>query len=160
MPYELVKQRNNTFKVCKKSNLSECYSKKGLPLERAKKQRTAIILSELKRDGGAKPTLQSIPDNIFLQMAKEVALSEGYDPTLLKLAPKDDTHKLDYDGVKFGRKGYGDYIYYCYNVYLGNIEQEYASKKRENYLKRATHIKGNWKQSTTSPNSLAINILW
>lgn len=31
---------------------------------------------------------------------------------------------------------------------------------REKYLKRATSIKGNWKQNKYSPNNLSINILW
>jgi len=32
--------------------------------------------------------------------------------------------------------------------------------RRENYLKRASNIKGNWKNNLYSPNNLSINILW
>lgn len=47
MPYT-IKKVSGGYKVCKRGT-RECFSKKGLPLERAKKQRTAIILSELKK---------------------------------------------------------------------------------------------------------------
>ena len=32
--------------------------------------------------------------------------------------------------------------------------------RRENYLNRATNIKGSWKQNKFSPNNLAIHLLW
>jgi hypothetical protein len=32
--------------------------------------------------------------------------------------------------------------------------------RRESYLKRASKIKGNWKENPYSPNFLAINLLW
>ena len=48
MPYTLIKTQTNPnrFKVCLRDKPKECFSKKGLPLKRAKAQRTAIILSE------------------------------------------------------------------------------------------------------------------
>ena len=33
-------------------------------------------------------------------------------------------------------------------------------KRKDNYLKRASKIKGNWKDNKYSPNNLSINILW
>ena len=33
-------------------------------------------------------------------------------------------------------------------------------KRLNNYLSRATKIKGNWKKDKYSPNNLAINLLW
>jgi hypothetical protein len=51
MPYIIKPVGKNTFKVCKESKPSECYSNKGLTEKRAKKQRTAIILSELRKQG-------------------------------------------------------------------------------------------------------------
>ena len=33
-------------------------------------------------------------------------------------------------------------------------------KRLNNYLSRATKIKGNWKNDKYSPNNLAINLLW
>lgn len=56
MPYILkeVRQDGQTgYKVCKKQNPTRCFSNDPLPKERAVKQRTAIILSEL---GRARPT--------------------------------------------------------------------------------------------------------
>lgn len=45
MPY-IIKKVNQGFKVCKK-NTNICFSNKPLTKKVAKKQRTAIILSEL-----------------------------------------------------------------------------------------------------------------
>ena len=53
MPY-IIKKLDKGYKVCKRDEPSTCFSNKPLPLERAKRQRTAIILSELK--GGSQPT--------------------------------------------------------------------------------------------------------
>ena len=54
MPY-IIRKINSGFKVCKESDPSECFSKKGLTQKRAKKQRTAIILSELRKQGKIPP---------------------------------------------------------------------------------------------------------
>jgi hypothetical protein len=32
--------------------------------------------------------------------------------------------------------------------------------RRINYLRRATHIKGDWREDKYSPNNLSINLLW
>ena len=34
------------------------------------------------------------------------------------------------------------------------------TKRRDRYLKRATNIKGNWKDDKYSANNLSINLLW
>lgn len=34
------------------------------------------------------------------------------------------------------------------------------AKRRESYLARASHIKGDWKNNKYSPNSMSINLLW
>ncbi len=47
MPYTIIKVSSG-YKVCKRGT-NTCFSKKGLPKVRAEKQRTAIILSELKK---------------------------------------------------------------------------------------------------------------
>ena len=54
------------------------------------------------------------------------------------------TNKL----VSFGQMGYEDYTHH-------NDEQ-----RRINYLKRASNIKGNWKNDPYSPNNLAQALLW
>jgi hypothetical protein len=48
MPYK-IKKVGKGYKVCKATNPKKCFSKKPLPLMRAKKQMTAINISEHKR---------------------------------------------------------------------------------------------------------------
>lgn len=100
-----------------------------------------------------------LDEKTYLKLAKLRAQIAGYDPALLKLST-DGIHKLEYNGVKFGREGYNDFIIYMYKAYKGEITQEEALKHKKNYLSRATKIKGNWKSNKESPNNLAINILW
>jgi hypothetical protein len=50
-------------------------------------------------------------------------------------------------------------------VYFGDGKMEdhhfhQDDKRRENYLKRAKNIKGNWKTNPYSPNNLSISLLW
>jgi hypothetical protein len=103
--------------------------------------------------------LYDIDDDLYLTIAKMKAQHTGYNPELLKFSD-DGKHKLDYNGVKFGRKGYNDFIIYAIKAHNEEITKEEALKHRRNYLARATKIKGNWKDNKESPNNLAINILW
>ena len=50
--------------------------------------------------------------------------------------------------IHFGNLNFEDYTRH------GNINRRYR------YLKRATNIKGNWKDNKYSPNNLAIHLLW
>jgi hypothetical protein len=50
--------------------------------------------------------------------------------------------------VHFGQMGYEDYT------------KHQDEERRNNYLKRATKIKGDWKRDPLSPNNLAIWLLW
>jgi len=50
-------------------------------------------------------------------------------------------------------------------IHFGNINYEDFTKhknldRRNSYLKRATNLKGNWRNDIYSPNNLAINLLW
>lgn len=50
-------------------------------------------------------------------------------------------------------------------VHFGSLlHEDYTKhrdeKRRNNYLARATAIKGNWKDNPFSPNLLSINLLW
>ena len=58
-----------------------------------------------------------------------------YDPNIKKL-------------VHFGQMGYMDYTMHK------------DDKRRQNYLSRASNIKGDWKDNIYSPNNLSINLLW
>jgi hypothetical protein len=50
--------------------------------------------------------------------------------------------------VHFGAYGMEDYTKHKNKI------------RRQNYLKRATHIKGDWQNNKYSPNNLSINLLW
>jgi len=102
---------------------------------------------------------KDIDNELYLTIAKAKAQHSGYNPDLLNWAD-DKIHKLNYNGVKFGRLEYNDFIVYAIRAYNKDITNEEALKKRENYRARATKIKGNWKNNKESPNNLAINILW
>ena len=50
-------------------------------------------------------------------------------------------------------------------IHFGDLRYEDYTKHQDlkrlnNYLNRATKIKGNWKKDKYSPNNLAINLLW
>lgn len=50
-------------------------------------------------------------------------------------------------------------------VHFGNVNYEDYTKhkndeRRINYLNRASHIKGNWKENPYSPNSMSIALTW
>ena len=100
-----------------------------------------------------------IDNDLYLTIAKERAKQNGYNPKLLKFAD-DGKHKLKYNGVKFGRKNYNDFIIYAIKAHNGYITKEEALKHRKNYLARASKIKGDWKDNKESPNNLAMSILW
>jgi hypothetical protein len=90
----------------------------------------------------------------FLRRARAAARRTGYDPAKLELSD-DGEHKLMYqspEGLKrFGRRGYGDFIYYSL------FEPAIADIKRKSYRARAGAIRDGGK---FSPNQLAIGILW
>ena len=50
--------------------------------------------------------------------------------------------------VHFGDKRYEDFTQHKYK------------DRQQNYLKRSSNIKGNWKNNKYSPNNLSMNILW
>jgi hypothetical protein len=91
----------------------------------------------------------------YIAMAKEFAKRAGYKDWDSLRRADDGEHKLELRGVKFGRKGYGDFIKYSLDE---GVDE--ARKHRDAYLSRATKIKGDWAKDMYSPNSLAINILW
>ena len=56
--------------------------------------------------------------------------------------------KPDNEYVHFGDKRYEDFT------------QHKNKDRQQNYLKRSSNIKGNWKNNKYSPNNLSMNILW
>ena len=58
---------------------------------------------------------------------------------------------IDKKLVHFGQMGFEDYSMH---------KQHNDDQRRQNYLLRATYIKGDWKNTPYSPNSLSINWSW
>ena len=71
----------------------------------------------------------------------EIYLSERKDKKFCVVAPDGKT-------VHFGQRGYTDFT------------KHQNQQRRENYLNRATNIRGNWRNNKYSANNLAINLLW
>jgi hypothetical protein len=85
--------------------------------------------------------------------AQEKAFAYLGEKSALYLSPKKDKKYRILDPrlkkwVDFGQMEYEDFT------------RHQDEERRQNYLKRATNIKGNWKKNKYSPNNLAINILW
>ena len=75
----------------------------------------------------------------------------GKTATLYESTRKDKKYMIKNDEdkwVHFGQLGHEDYTKHNDDI------------RRQNYLKRASNIKGNWKNDKYSPNNLSINILW
>lgn len=152
MPY-IIRKFQNGYKVCKVDS-NKCFSKEPIPLIRAKKQLKAIGMS-----GHSFINLFHNEPLEYLRRAKIIAKKQGYNPKLLSLSNKPNK-KLNYNNVHFGASNYNDFIIYSDMAKKGLITKEQADKHRQNYLSRATKIKGDWKENIESPNNLAIRILW
>lgn len=73
------------------------------------------------------------------------------EPTKLYISDKPNKKYYVLNGKKkvyFGAPGYEDFT------------KHKDEARREAYLKRASNIKGKWKQNKYSPNNLALSILW
>jgi hypothetical protein len=75
------------------------------------------------------------PDIIFLPSDKPSKKYKIFDP-----------NKKEY--IYFGDMRYTDYT------------KHKDKKRKKNYLKRSSNIKGNWKEDKYSPNNLSREILW
>jgi len=100
----------------------------------------------------------------YLKRARASAKRHGLPYKLLGYAD-DDTHKLqipDPDGkiIRFGRKGYGDFIIWSALEASGKVAKGMAEKKRYVFHKSHSKIKGDWRQNAFSPNNLALKVLW
>jgi len=100
-----------------------------------------------------------IPVSQYLTIAKDRAKKAGYNPELLTIS-KNKIYKLNYDGVNFGRVGYGDFIIWSILESRGQVEKGYAEQKRNVFQKSHSQIKGNWKNDPKSKNNLALKINW
>jgi len=95
----------------------------------------------------------------YLRQARAKAKAYGLDPKKLVFAT-DGQHKFSYDGVLFGRKGYGDSLSYAKLEKEGKVPKGTTEMKKRVFHRSHEKIKGNWKQNKVSPNNLALYILW
>jgi len=72
----------------------------------------------------------------------------------------DGKHKFSYDGVLFGREGYGDSLSYAKLEKEGKVPKGTTEMKKRVFHQSHEKIKGNWKSNKVSPNNLALHILW
>lgn len=182
MPYTIRKVKNG-YKVCLKSDPSECFSNKPLSKSRAEKQKTAIQINEggssevrktnyerdlksgrVKSDAFEKQLLKlKIEPEEYLTVAKHLAKTHGYDPELLSIAT-DGKHKLVYDspeGIrKFGSVGYNDYIIYKFLEKYKKVPKGTADEKRKAYHARHNEIIKEYQSTKYSPAVLALKINW
>ena len=84
---------------------------------------------------------KTVNDNAKRLYNKEVFLSTRKNK---KYMIKNDNNKF----VHFGQLGYEDFT------------KHLDKQRQELYLKRATKIKGDWKENIYSPNMLSIVLLW
>jgi hypothetical protein len=128
-----------------------------------------MVTAEIKRrstHGGARPhptferhlISMGISPDIYLSHARQKAKSAGLAWKLIGFAD-DGKHKLQVPNeegrlVSFGSAGMGDHILYKL------LKDPTADTHRRRYRARATKIKGNWRSSSYSPNSLALAVLW
>jgi hypothetical protein len=97
------------------------------------------------------------------QKVKLEELKEVSNPKLVKKRAKDIYNSDVFASTRKGKK------YMIWNgmkwIHFGSIMYQDWTKhqdpiRRESYLKRASNIKGKWKEDPYSPNFLAINLLW
>ena len=129
----------------------------------------ALAKAELEHrgiSGGARPHHKfekhlisyGISPDVYLNHARLKAKKAGLQWNHLGFAD-DEKHKLTIPNeaghlVSFGSAGMGDHILYTL------LKDPKAGQHRSSYLARATKIKGDWKKSPYSANSLAIKVLW
>ncbi len=95
---------------------------------------------------------------VYLKKVRQVAKNQGYLPLLINFSD-DDTHKLEYNGKKFGSSYNNDYIIYKILYERGMYTKEEIINKRDAYWARARAVmlKTN---DVESPASLSFYILW
>ena len=97
--------------------------------------------------------------SVYLRQARAKAKAYGLDPKKLVFAT-DGKHKFSYDGVLFGREGYGDSLSYAKLEKEGKVPKGTTEMKKRVFHQSHEKIKGNWKANKVSPNNLALHILW
>lgn len=87
------------------------------------------------------PSKVILKKNSYLGKDVDIFISDNKDKKYMIISPEGKQ-------IHFGNINYEDYTFHN------------NSERRDNYIKRANNIKGNWKLNKYSPNNLAINLLW
>jgi hypothetical protein len=95
----------------------------------------------------------------YLKQAKKNAKSYGYNTKYLTFS-KNPKYKLSFDGIDFGSALHLDFLLYNAMEKTGLSLQGEAEKHRNNYMKRASKIKGDWRYNPRSKNNLSSRIIW
>lgn len=115
------------------------------------------IMVRLWYDGEEENVDDKIKKLITVSNPKKVVQNAQYyfnDPNIkVYLSPIKNKKYAIYDPinkklVSFGSLNHEDYTYHQNDI------------RRNNYIKRASNIKGNWRNNPYSPNNLSLNLLW
>jgi len=99
-----------------------------------------------------------LDENKYLKIVKKIAEKRGYNPEKLKIS-NDGLHKLEYNGVRFGRVGYNDKIIYMWMEKQGKVPKGTTIKKYTNYRARAEKVM-KATNNKYSPSSLSYYLIW
>lgn len=162
MPY-IIKEVDNGYKVCKKTNPEKCFSKKPLTKTKAKKQLQAIGISESLKGSGKNDYVIAIPSydrpEILKDKTLKTLLSQGIKPNNIDIfvANKDEEKrykeiidKSQYNKIIVGVKGLleqRNFInkYYPVGKYIVEIDDDVEGifKKKNNVKTDKTLIRIN-----------------
>ena len=86
-----------------------------------------------------------------IEVQKRAYQKFGKDKGELWISSRKDKKYMVHDGNKF--------------IHFGQMDYEDFTKhkntiRRENYKRRASNIRGNWRENPLSPNNLSIHLLW
>jgi len=105
MPFVILKQSDGGYKVCKRDNPKICFSIKGIPLENAKKQMSAIGISEKK--GGAMPSNPDLYEKVKEKVMKKNPKHSAYRSMQIVKEYKKEGGEYDNNGERNTKKWLG-----------------------------------------------------
>jgi len=127
MPYE-IKSINKKFKVCKKSNPKECFSKKGLTKKKAEKQKIAIEINERKIGGRNTSGFTTRMWEAYYIKFKNLMRKTGFDEKFI-------------------------FPFRVFKVYFGNLYEENETYTRDDILNKIVKINKNYYKSDDEVSS-------
>jgi len=146
MPFIIIKSPDGGYKVCKKDNPKICFSTRGIPLENAKKQMSAIGISEgknTKTGAGAEPDERdlnqlakgaydgSVPSNYqLIDQSPTIKIYKKTDDNTLVISVRGSADvrdwKTNFTALPFNRLNKSDRYIEDKN-FVGNAIQKYSN---------------------------------